>query len=677
MIVYLLKLRKILLCNYFYFILVIIVCILSLVRLSLPRKSVFSIKEKYFYGTVIKYYLKDDKLTIYLKDKETIIGNYYLDKSEILDISLGDKLFLQGSLEEPMVSRVENTFNYKKYLSRKNIFYFLKIDKIKKVSKNKNIYYFIKNYLYNRVKDNPYLSTFILGDKTFLSDEIKTIYQDIGISHLFAISGMHISILSGILLKFFKNKERSYLIVSFLLVIYLLFIDTSPSAIRGVLFFVLFSLNKVFYFYVTPLKIFILTLVIVLLINPFYVYDIGFLYSFFISFALIFLSNYLSSKNYFLSLLKVSFLSFLVSIPISLYNFYQLNFLSIVYNLFFVPYVSLFLFPLEIVTFILPGISKYTNIFTVILEKSAFYLSKISFGKFIFAKVNFIVYIVYFLIIILFLLQIRKGLKKNVFLLLIIVMLWHYFYTDKQVFLEMLDIGQGDCLLIYDKKEAILVDTGGIINKELMLAKNRIIPHLKSLGIKRLEKLILTHGDYDHLGEATYLLEHFKVKEVILNSNKVNYYEQKLLKYNYKFSKEDMLVDFKDIILIQLNGDLEDENPSSQVYLGIYKDKSFLLMGDAPSKTEGEILKNYDLSNIDILKVGHHGSNTSSSLEFLEKIKPKISLISAGIDNKFNHPHEEVVKRLSKYSDVYVTKDLGSIRVDLDSLKVTWYSGYY
>ena len=181
MIVYLLKLRKILLCNYFYFILVIIVCILSLVRLSLPRKSVFSIKEKYFYGTVIKYYLKDDKLTIYLKDKETIIGNYYLDKSEILDISLGDKLFLQGSLEEPMVSRVENTFNYKKYLSRKNIFYFLKIDKIKKVSKNKNIYYFIKNYLYNRVKDNPYLSTFILGDKTFLSDEIKTIYQDIGI----------------------------------------------------------------------------------------------------------------------------------------------------------------------------------------------------------------------------------------------------------------------------------------------------------------------------------------------------------------------------------------------------------------------------------------------------------------------------------------------------------------
>ena len=96
-------------------------------------------------------------------------------------------------------------------------------------------------------------------------------------------------------------------------------------------------------------------------------------------------------------------------------------------------------------------------------------------------------------------------------------------------------------------------------------------------------------------------------------------------------------------------------------------------MGDASAKTENYLLKNYNLQDVTILKVGHHGSKTSSTPKFIEKINPQISLISAGIDNKFNHPHKEVLTRLQKTSQVYITKDLGTITIDLDSLKINTY----
>ena len=118
--------------------------------------------------------------------------------------------------------------------------------------------------------------------------------------------------------------------------------------------------------------------------------------------------------------------------------------------------------------------------------------------------------------------------------------------------------------------------------------------------------------------------------------------------------------------LLQLNKNLKDENDSSLVFLGLIKNKKILLMGDASEKSEKEIMKDYDIGQVDVLKAGHHGSKTSSSEEFIKEIKPKLVLISAGKDNKFNHPNKETLDTLEKYKIKYlITFKEGSIKIDL------------
>ena len=167
---------------------------------------------------------------------------------------------------------------------------------------------------------------------------------------------MHITLLSSILLKILgklKLKEKlKYFVVGILLVFYLVLVGFSASILRAVLFFILFSINKIYYFYVKPTNIFITVLFISIIINPNYIYDVGFLYSFSISFSLIVLGDYINKyHNYFLKLLMTSLISFIVSIPITIYNFNQINILSIIYNLFYVPFISIIVFPFSLLNF--------------------------------------------------------------------------------------------------------------------------------------------------------------------------------------------------------------------------------------------------------------------------------------------------------------------------------------
>lgn len=248
----------------------------------------------------------------------------------------------------------------------------------------------------------------------------------------------------------------------------------------------------------------------------------------------------------------------------------------------------------------------------------------------------------------------------------------------------MLDIGQGDCILVHSKNHNILIDTGGKMQyrKEKWktrqtsnMATTTIIPYLKSRGIRSLEKLILTHGDYDHLGETKNLLTNFKVKNVYINEGNINYYERDLVKYyNAKVLKQDMTFTVGNFKFISLNSNLKNENDSSIVLYASNQNYKFIFMGDASIKSEKYILENYNLGQIDILKVGHHGSSTSTSEEFLKTIKPRLALISAGIDNKFNHPHQKVINLLNKYHvTTYVTNKVGSIELDLTKNKISTY----
>lgn len=474
---FLLRLRKILLFNKTYYLLIILTLILLIIRISFPRNSIYHEGNISIKSTVTKITIDGNKLTLNINAQEQLIATYYFKDKKEKDyfknnINLGDSLLLEGTLIEPKSNTTKYLFNYKKYLNNKHIYFLLKISNYKKLSSNKNIYYYIKQSIINYFNYHPYLNAFILGDKSYISTKIQESYQKNGISHIFAISGMHISLISSILLKIlnkFLKEEKSYLITSIILIIYLSLVGISPSILRGVLFFILFSINKIFYFYIKTTNIFLLTLSITLLIDPFFIFDIGFQFSFLISFTLIYMSDYLKG-NYIISLLKVSLLSFIVSIPISLLNFYSINLLGIIYNIFFVPLVSIIIFPLTLLTAFIPLLTPLLDILIFILEKTSLFLSKIDILNLIFIRLPRVVYIIYLFIVIYILISIKQSNYKPL-IIFIIILLIHYIYPslNKSNYLIMLDVGQGDCLILKLNNEVVLIDTGG---KEMYTSSN-------------------------------------------------------------------------------------------------------------------------------------------------------------------------------------------------------------
>ncbi len=417
-----------------------------------------------------------------------------------------------------------------------------------------------------------------------------------------------------------------------------------------------------------------------MLINPNYLFDIAFLYSFSIAFSLIVLGNYINQyKNYLIKLSMISFFSFIISLPITLYSFNQVNPFSIIYNLFYVPLISIAIFPLAFITFFIPPLERIFNLMIMILEQSSNLLNQITCSKLIFCDIPYIFYFVYEVFIILFFFAILH--KKYLYIVpLFLVILFHYTYPYlmNKDYLVMLDIGQGDSILLHSNHKNILIDTGGVqsYNKEKWkrrknkssIVKNITIPYLKKQGIKKLDLLILTHGDFDHLGEAMNLIENFSVAKILINEGKLNYYEKALRRAfpNTRVSKSGDYFEVGNLKFFSLNQDLEDENDSSLVFYIESNAKSLLFMGDASCKSEKRIMDRYELEKIDILKVGHHGSRTSSSLSFLKKVKPKLALISAGKNNKFNHPHKEIINRFNQLKIPYlITKEEGSIKISL------------
>lgn len=242
----------------------------------------------------------------------------------------------------------------------------------------------------------------------------------------------------------------------------------------------------------------------------------------------------------------------------------------------------------------------------------------------------------------------------------------------------MLDVGQGDAILLRLKNKSILIDTGGIKNysgQNIDLTSNTLLPYLKSLGLYKLDYLILTHGDYDHMGESINLVNNFNVHNVILNCGDLNELETNLIslledkKINYNVCIDKLKVNNYELAFIN-EGIYDNENDNSNViYLNINNYK-LLLMGDASKKVETSLISKYNLHDIDVLKVGHHGSKTSSSKEFIDFIKPKYSLISVGKNNRYNHPAKETINNLASY--IYRTDEVGSImfRFNKTGLKI-------
>lgn len=687
-----LKLRKILLCNYIYLILLFLVVIYLIIYITTyDVKYIHNIEDTTFKLKIVDYKIDGNQLT--LNFDSDVIGKYYFETLKAKEnfnktYSIGDILFVEGTLEIPKNNTVPNTFNYKKYLKYKKINYILKIDSLKKYSSNKNIFLKIKNYLYKRIsniKYNEYLYAFILGKSSYLGEEEYENYKINGVTHLFALSGLHVSMFSLILLKLLKrlkfNEKVSFVVTSLFLLFFSFVASFTPSILRAVIFFILSNINKIYYLFVKPKNILYLTFIILVIINPFYIFNIGFILSFTITFFILLFNEYNSVKSGIKSILIISLLSFLSSLPIIINMSYEINIISSINNIFFIPFVTNIVFPISIISVIIPKVSYILNILTTVMEYVSNISSNIINITIYFPYFNKILLVFYYLFLILFIKLKKKKYVLLIFLILLFLKIKPLFNRD--TILYFLDIGQGDSLLIRTKNNrSIMVDTGGSItykrekwelkNRNFDIEKSTIIPFIKSIGINKVDHLFLTHGDADHCGNSKSLIDNFSVKKVYLNKGKINNCEKKT---NGNILYDDYLK-IDNVEIYSLNNDeYSDENSLSMVLLLIIENYKILLMGDAPKKVEEEIIDKYALDNIDILKVGHHGSNTSSSEKFINHIKPKYSIISVGKNNKFGHPKKSVLDTLSD-SKIYRTDEDGSImfRIKNDKLEIETYS---
>ena len=677
------KLKILLRSNKFYYLLLLITVIYTLIyRINFKPKEIYNINQSEFTLTIKEYKIDGDKLSI--EFNEYLVGTYYFktqEEKENTNLNINDKLYIKGKLNIPSNNTIPNTFNYKKYLFYKNIEYTLSIDEITKIERNKKILYIVKNKIINRLKNinNEYLYAFILGETNYLDEETYNSYKTNGITHLFSLSALHVSVFSSIIyfvLNKLKINEKISLIITTLFLIFFSFISSfPPSMLRAVIFFFLRKINKLLRLNINIINIFYITLIILLLINPNYIFNTGFILSFTITYFILIYSNKTKNSN----ILKISFISFLSSFPIIININYEINIIGFLNNILFIPYVSYMIFPLTLTTFIIPKLTILLNPLISIMEL----LSKISTNvlniNLIFQKLTFIEILIYYIILFII---INKN-KKFFYIILLIIFLYikPIIIDEKNVY--FLDVGQGDSTLITLNNKTILIDTGGIIKYEKSPWQTRqkeynqidtIITFLKSKSIKKIDYLILTHGDYDHMGNAINLVNNFKVEKVIFNCGELNILEEELIKLldkkniNYSSCIKELNINSNKLLFLK-NKEYDNENDNSIVIYTNINNYKFLFMADVGIEVEEDLLKKYNLTNIDILKVGHHGSNTSSSKQFINKIDPNYSIISVGKKNRYGHPNKEVLETLNQ-SKICRTDINGSIVFTIQNSKL-------
>ena len=690
------KLKTILPFKIFIFSLVLFSFFTSFIRCNyIFKTSIYNGNEELITGTIIDYKMLDTKYKMTIltnKDNisEKVIASIYLNdndsnlRKKVSDFKIGDRIILKGNLNKPLNNTIPNTFNYQKYLYYQKIYYLFTVKEIISIENSSNYFYQFQDFLYKRcemIDEKGYLTMLIYGKKNIDTDTYSYL-QDLGVVHLFAISGLHISIftmLLEVLLKKIKKGLRNFIIIIFL-IIYASLLGFPASVMRALTMFIflkIFSfLKEKFKMSFKTYEIMLLSTSILLIINPYFLYDTGFLYSNLCTFGLVFYND--KTKNYLLKSLKTTYIATIFSLPITVCLNYSYNLLTPLFNIVFVPFISFLFYPICLITFLFPFFLPVLKILIKLLELLTIVFTKVSINI-ILPKMSIIVIIIYYLNI--FLLSKYKKVYYHLFNILFLLIYPYGYSLDNSLNVYYLDVSQGDAsILISPKKEVTMIDTGGLTTDENYYTAKNIIKFLHSISIKKIDNLIISHGDFDHIGNAFYLVNNIKVGKVIFNNNEFNELETNLIKIlqdkKIEFQKGNSNLQGKYLTWQFLNTRLYDnENDNSLVTYLKYQDYTFLFMGDASKLTEEDVIKKYKLPKIDFLKVGHHGSKTSSSKEFISKINPKYSIISVGRKNKYGHPNKEVLNNLDN-SKIYRTDQDGSImfKIKDNKLEIETYS---
>lgn len=526
-------------------------------------------------------------------------------------------------------------FDYETYLKNKNINAYQSLISFEIIN-NYFVLTKMQNYLLEIIPDTkikPYISTLILG-KNILDKDLIENTEKIGISHILAISGMHITILlflfNFLIDKLFYFSFQKEKIKTIFLLLFIIITNFNISVMRSALMIILSVIFKKTL--LTRLDYWSLICIGFLIIHPKYLFLPAFYFSFLMSFIMIIMFQ--KKNNIILSTFITSFVLFFVGLPLTINLNYEINFLTSLFSFLFILYFQLILFPTVIISLLIPFLTNYFYFVFFIFEKSVNMLA--SFDDFILitGHQNIIIVLLLMFLSFLILKNYQKIIKLTSFLgiySLIFMIFCLKMITINNVNIVMYNVGQGDSILVKSPNKNILIDAYGHIDD-----------YLKYDGIRKIDYVFFSHGDDDHIGSFEEVYKIYKSDNIFINKNTISANLKALKeKYNGSFIDNNFYYEDQYMKIKILNDDYqydEENNNSLIMEMEIYN-IIFLLTGDMELELEQNIINK--VNSVDILKVAHHGSKTSCQKSFLDKIKPQISLISVGKNNKYGHPNNQ------------------------------------
>jgi len=510
-------------------------------------------------------------------------------------LSIGSVYYIEGNVQKFYQSHYPGGFNYYQYASFQNLYGTINVEKMSYQKQSFSIYYF--NDCFNRYYDTHYktesvgmIKALTIGNKDSFDKTLNDSISQIGISHLFVISGLHVNLISlavSKILSLFKkwiSKNHQEIITMSILFFYFVITGFLISVFRVVFGSFLKYLNKKMKLEISPVNLLLIQIILMLLYNPLYLFQYSFILSYFIVLSILMVSDFLGKskkiKTKIFNQISISLLSILVTLPMVVNINPDINFLAMLYNLFYIPIVSYIMLPFAfLVSFIYP-LEPVFNFIYELFKGVTLTLSKVRFFTITYPMVPIEVMILYYGCLYLFFLkkETRKKIIYPICLFFAINLIWiniSSFHSHQKVF--FLDLPKGEAIFIKDawNQKNILIDTGEA-------GYNDILLFLKKQGVKRLDSIIISHGDSDHVGMLEELILNFKVKEVIFSGyDSKTYHLTKQTKQ--KVIKSNQTITFNKNIQMSFlppSKDYGSTNNNSLVIVATIFQKKYLFTGD-------------------------------------------------------------------------------------------------
>ncbi|MBQ8299012.1 MAG: DNA internalization-related competence protein ComEC/Rec2 [Clostridia bacterium] len=656
------------------------------------------------------------KYTCRAENKDKFILFFRKNATNVFRI--GDKLSINGEFTIPDLARNKGGFNYRRFLNSNGIYGNIKVENNFVVLKpNKNLVYTMQNLIYDNFekifsKEHAgILSGMIIGETSNISDVTKDNFQKAGVTHLLAVSGSNVALVitfsSYIFSKIFGKRYSDYVSIVFV-VFFVMLAGASPSVVRAGIMAILSVIANILIRKSSSITNVFSSAFLILLMNPLSILNVGFVLSFVGTIGIITLSNFITDflKKYIknkilLETVSITMAAQVALIPIMLYYFNSLSLISIFSNLLIIPITSLVTI-LGIIIFVISIIfmplAKLVSILIVPMLNYILVITKVC-SKFDFLNLLLptpkIWMIVAFYVLLCF--EVYKfnhrndnylekvsfereasfvdRMKKYTYTIIVVfisLLVINKFIPKNYVELTAIDVGQGDAfLIITENQKTILVDGGGSETSDYDVGANILVPYLLDRGIMKLDYVFVSHAHADHIDGIYSVLKSLNVGKIYIGPQLENdamieelysLANKKRLKIEQIKAKDMLTIDeIKIEILYPGRADIDTNvNNLSLIMKFTCNGRKILFTGDAEEKVEESLVADIEA---DILKVGHHGSRTSSSEEFVKKVLPKISLISVSENNTYGHPNKDVLERLQKVGKVFMTKDFGEINI--------------